>query len=409
MAPQDQIIGFKTGDIIARFNEAKKNAQPDQHWWTDYIQFEWNNVRPGKNNTRWLSIKYRNGVTDNFNRLNVIIFGEVHTGQIMPNKLEDVAELKAKNPESKVEQRQLKASLQFQKWSKQVQTQEDKVSLVIENGQPVLPSDEYLSKYFQVIEYIEYIIKTEIRERIERYTCIIVYMANNKGLKDSSETAQLIRKEIGHIIDGDTIIQETDYRSLKDKFPICIDELTKGFIKVHSTKCSAIIQEYISDKAPKNRGQKLPNPITRVTIPFDLKGKPLNLTILDKNKAFKCNGKLGFDMATINEEPITADNIHKLIVSRCTVDGIICLDSICFSQLGISLPVKASTIIVKQPSKRDNNVFNICTSIYGDEIDDDVEERPSGSKKEKEKEKESSKEVLSDDGISDTLLDELQD
>lgn len=405
----DQIIGFKAGDIVALFSPLKTKAKTGDRWWKDYIQFEWNNIRPGKNNTKWVSIKFRNNNNVGYSRLNIIIVGEIHTGQIMPNRLEDVAEIKAKNPDTKVEQRQLKASLQFQKWSKQVPTQEDKVSLIIENGKPVVPDDEFLSKYFQAVEYIDEIFKTEINERIERYMSIMFYLSQNKNLPDTSETVNDIRNNIGHVIDGDTIIQENEYKTLKDKFPKHIEELTKGFIKVNSNKCGSIIQEYISDKAIKNKGLKLPNPITRITIPFDLKGDPQNLTILDKDKAFKLNNKMGFDLATINNKPVNADTIHKLIISRCIIDGVICMDSLCFSQIGISLPIKASTIIVKQPNKRENSIFNVCQEIYG--VDSSIFENKKEDENKKEYEEDNKKDDegnKSDNEDVDSIIEDLQ-
>ena len=35
------------------------------------------------------------------------------------------------------------------------------------------------------------------------------------------------------------------------------------------------------------------------------------------------------------------------------------------------MPIKAAMIIVQQPIKRENNILNICTEIYGDDLDDD--------------------------------------
>jgi len=382
---QDQTVGFKASDIVQHFNQLK--SIKEDNWWKEYLVFEWNNVRSGKNNTKWISIKYRQKLSDNFSRLNVIIVGEIHTGQIMPNTLEDVAEIKARNPEAKVEQREMKPSLQFQKWSKQVQTQEDRVSLIIQpNGKPLLPGDEYLSKYFQVAAYVDEIFKKEIQERIERYTMLVVHLAQNKGIKDTPESMQELRKQIGHVNDGDTIVQDSDYKSLKEKFPKSIDELIKGFVKITNSKCSSIIQEYISDRALKNRGQRLPNPMTRVTIPFDSKGSAANLVnILDKNKPFKSSGRIGFERGLINGEPVNANTIHKFIVSKCVIDGVICLDSICCSQLGISIPIKITTMIVKQPVKRENNIFNVCNSIYGETIDNiEISESSTNNKVEQE-------------------------
>jgi len=143
---------------------------------------------------------------------------------------------------------------------------------------------------------------------------------------------------------------------------------------VSSTKISTIIQERISDKAVKNKGAKLPNPMTRVTIPFDIKqraGFPPSVTVLDKSKPFICNGKKGYGNALYKDVPVDADNVHWFIPSRSIIDGVINMDSVCFSQLGISLPVKASIIVVQQPIKRESNVITMCNEIFGDDFDDD--------------------------------------
>ena len=41
--------------------------------------------------------------------------------------------------------------------------------------------------------------------------------------------------------------------------------------------------------------------------------------------------------------------------------------------MGISLPIKASSIVVQQPIKRENNVFTTCSDIYGDDYFDSFE------------------------------------
>lgn len=396
-----EIIAFKTADLIKTFSELKGKSDPDAdtHWWKDHVLLEWNNIRSGKNNTKWVSIKYRPTIHDKYSNLNICIVNELHTGQILPTRAEDVAELQAslKNKNVVINTRQYKASLQFQKWSIQVATQEDKVSLIVENGNPVLPDDKFKSEYFQVVEYIEEIIKTEIQDRVDRYNGIIVYLAQNKSAKDTLETVEAIRKTIGHVYDGDTIIKEGDFKSIKDKFPNNFNELVKGFIRVSSSERSSIIQDYISNKAEKNKGMKLPNPITRVTIPFNPQGDPHNLMILDKDKAYKKNGHTGFKNATIDDKPVNVDTIHKLIVSKCKISGYICMDSLCFSQIGISLPIKATkTIIVQQPVKREFDVFKICSDIYGDSLKEvEVKEEP----------KEDLKELKEDDEYDNNVSD----
>jgi len=303
-------------------------------------------------------------------KLSVIIRNEVHSGQIMPNTPEEVVELKSKFPDSKIELRTMKPSLQFQKWSKQVPTQEDRISPVMnENGEQILPDDQYLSSYYQIANYINDIFKCEMKQRTERGSYLMVYLNQNKNT-----TAKEAREKIGHVNDCDTIISDDDANTIREKYPNMYNEIMKGILTISNTKVGTIIQERISDKALKNKGAKLPNPMTRITIPFDTKtGLPVMVTILDKNKPFKCNGRRGYEDAKYNNVPINSNNIHLFIPSRSVIDSVVSMDSVCFSQLGISLPIKASLIVVQQPMKRENNIYNMCCEMYGDEFDNDTE------------------------------------
>lgn len=359
---------FKASDIVTHFNQLK--ATGDEQWWNKYVLFEWNRIRTGKNSTKWLTLLYTSNLAIKPKRLSVIIRDEVHSGQIMPNTLEEVTELKAKFPESRIEIRTMKPSIQFQKWSKQVPTQEDRISLIIkEDGNPVVPEDQYLSNYYQLASYIDEIFKYEMKKRTDRGTFLKVFLSQNK-----TASVKEARDAVGHVNDCDTIMRDDDANSIRDTFTDKYLDIMKGILTVSSTKVGTIIQERISDKATKNKNAKLPNPMTRITIPFDTKtGQPSLVTILDKNKPFKCNGKKGYETATYNNVPINANNIHWFIPSRSNIDGVISMDSVCFSQLGISLPIKATLVVVQQPMKRENNVFNMCNEIYGDDFDDDTE------------------------------------
>jgi hypothetical protein len=359
---------FKASDIISHFNSLRKMNNNEEKWWGNYIDIEWNKIRLGKNSTKWITFKYTPDLSIKHKRLNVVIRNEVHSGQIMPATMEDVAELKAKFPDARIELRTMKPSLQFQKWSKQVPTQEDRITpLYNDRGEQIVPDDEYLSNYYQVACFIDEIFRYEMKKRTERGTFLIVYLSQNKD-----KSVQEIKNTIGHINDCDTILRDEDVNTIREKYPDKFNEIMKGVLTTSNTKVGTLIQERISDKAIKNGGVKLPNPMTRITIPFDKKGMPAGVTILDKSKIFKCNGKVGYENATYNDVPINANNIHWFIPSRSIIDGVINMDSICFSQLGISLPIKASLIVVKQPMKKENNIFNMCYEIYGNEYDNEL-------------------------------------
>lgn len=353
---------FKVEDIVEHFVQLRSSNE--DFWWRKCIEIDWSNVRSSIN-TKWISIRYKPKESPTAARLNLVIRNEKHIGQIMPLSTEDNTD-KSKNDRDT----RNKICVQIQKWSVPVRTQEDKITPIMENGKPVYPKDEYLSKYFQFIEFMQEIFVQEIDERTNRANKLmqIVKEAKNKVLAlDTSENVAKLRQDIGHMSDGDTIILDTDYKSLKDKFKSCCNELLKGFIQVNNTKLFPLIQEYVSETAQRNKGCKLPNPITRVTIPFDTKTFESSILILDKFQESFVEGKRKFDNAIVDGQPVTALNINKFILSGSVIDGIINMDAICLSQLGISLPTKFKTIIVMPSVKKNYSVVDICTSIYGDE------------------------------------------
>ena len=399
---------FKASDIVAHFKQLKSTG--DEIWWKNYISFEWSRIRSGKNSTKWITLKYTPDLATKPKRLSVIIRNEVHSGQIMPSTPEDVAELKTRFPEAKIELRTMKPSLQFQKWSKQVPTLEDRISPVIDdNGNQVVPDEEYLSSYYQLAYDIDKIFKYEMRQRTERATLMMVYLSQHK-----TASAKEVRDAVGHVNECDTIMRDDDANIIRESYSDRYVDLMKGVLTVSSTKVGTIIQERISDKAVKNKGAKLPNPMTRITIPFETTkpkpGLPPSVTILDKSKPFKCNGKKGYKNAEYNDKPVDANNVHWFIPSRSVIDGVINMDSVCFSQLGISLPIKASIIVVQQPVKRENDVITICNEIFGDDSDDDLDDIPETITTESVISEQVSEQATSsnkDHSLSDSLLNDL--
>jgi hypothetical protein len=360
--------GFKASELLSLFTSLKEEKKTN--WWKDHVLLEFSNARAHTKSNMWISVKCRLSVNDFYNRFNIIVLDEIHSGQIMPNKLEDVAELKEKYPHSKIEMRMMKPSIQIRKYTVQIKTQEDGITPIVdENGNPILPDEKFVSKYYRVVEFMDEIYKSELNERIDRFVTLKMNIMQNKNIKDTVECVTELRKEINHIIDGDTIIQENDVRSLKDKFPVNFNVLTKGFVKVNSNKVISFIQEYISEKAQINKGKKLCNPITRITLSFETNSGPHQLRLLDKDKPYRCDGQIGFDEAKVDNVKVNDDNVHKFITTRSVIDGIICMDSICISQMGISLPIRATTIIVRKPNKNDNSSISICNDIYDFSLD----------------------------------------
>jgi hypothetical protein len=365
MVFQNNNISFKVNDILNHLNELKSSNT--EYWWKNFIEIDWSNVRSSIN-TKWISIKYRPNINVQASRLNVVILNEKHVGQIIPLIPEDNTADKTKVPDR--DTRTTKVSIQIQKWSRPVKTMEDRITPYMENGKPVYPEDKYLSKYYQFIELLQEIFMTEVEERTDRSNKLMNIIRESKNkvtALDTIEGVTNIRQTIGHVCDGDTIIIDNDYKNVKEKFKTCYAELLKGFIQVSNSKIFPLVQEYVSDKALKNKGCKLSNPMTRITIPFDLKTYESTALILDKSKEIKIDGKKTFEPAKVDNQPVNAQNIHKVIEPGSIIDGIICMDAICFSQLGTSIPIKLSTGIIMHPSKKAYSVTDVCDSIYGNE------------------------------------------
>jgi hypothetical protein len=367
--------GFKASDIANHLKSLKENSDKE-NWWDKYITFDWKNIRDSKN-TRWMHIRYSPDLVTPHRKLTAIIRNEVHTGYIIPNTIEELNELKNKNPENgnlPNDPRKMKPSIQIQKWSVPVRTQPDSViPLLDDSGNPMYPSDDFLSDYFQVAAYVDEIFSYEFDIRHERGLKFINLLKENKNISPSE-----IREKIGHKYIGDTIIDEDKYKNIRDKYSDekC-KEYTEGFVKVKLYHLSHIIQDRISDKAIKNKGLRLPNPITRISLVLE-NGKMPDTVIQDKTKKHPENKK-SFELARVDGELVNAENVHKFITPQSRIDGFINLDSVCFSQLGISIPVKATLIVVDQYKKKNFSPEEITDQIYDtdDDENDTVNKTPS--------------------------------
>jgi hypothetical protein len=363
----DNMTPFKASDIVKHFKELESTGE--NKWWNNYVIFDWTNIRES-NTTSWMSIKYTPNINTRPEKLIISIRNEVHTGRIMPTSVEEIAELRTQFPGQYDEAvpRTMKPSLQFQKWACKVDTEPDGVTIKKDNiGNDILPPDEYLSDYYLVAEYMSKIFKEEFEDRIRRGNKYDDYIREHKNT-----TPEEVKKHINHVNKGDTIITmdmstyiKSNYGKNKDLYNKFID----GVIIVKASKLGSIVQGYISDNAKKNKGMALPNPLARIALVFDAKGFG-NTNILDKSKPIcRKDGSVVYDFAIVNNSRINSDNVHKFIQSKSIIDGVISLDSVCFSQLGISVPIKASLIIVQHPVKKELDVGEQCAKLYSDPSD----------------------------------------
>jgi hypothetical protein len=364
---------FNAAAVAERLSALRSVAvaagQEESRWWEPALAFDWTSVRAGNNNTQWASVTYTDeaGVAG---RLVVRFNGERHTGQIMPITDKDVAELtaKSKNPNMRFQKRDKKPAVQIQKWSVQVKTAEDGITILTgDDGRPQLPGDDKLSSYFAVAALVGEAFRAEADERVRRGDALYKKALDLKK-KDKALGPQAVLEafavENGPRRPGDMILSPDNVTGLRKLFPDprASEALIKG-ATISVVKIANLVQEYISDKAPRNKGAPLPNPMTRITLNFDGITGAAQLAVFDKGLPFTEAGRQRYDTGKVDGLPVNANSIHKFILPRSTLDGIANMDSICFSQMGISMPVKAEVLVVAQPSGREITLDD----VYDDE------------------------------------------
>jgi hypothetical protein len=357
---------------LAALKAAAADAAEGFAWWAPALSIEWSSIRKGNKGTSWISVFYTDavGVTG---RLIVRINGERHTGQIMPATDAGVAELAArvKNPNSKVEKRSKKPAVQIQKWAAQVKTAEDGVTVISDaDGRPVLPGDDLLSPYYAVASLVNEAFTAEAKARVNRGLALL---AKAEAMKraDKSVTADAVAEAFAGINGprrpGDMLLATDTSVALRKLFQGDVEIMTKGATVAPLTKIAHLVQENICSQASKNAGMPLPNPMARIVMNFDATTGVAEMSFFDKDAPFMVEGKQKYEVGKVDGEPVNGDNIHKFIVSRCILDGIVNLDSVCLSSLGISMPVKAEALVVSKPSSREVGFDDIYDddAVYG--------------------------------------------
>ena len=375
-------IIFNAPDVAARLAGLKEAAtlagKEDSAWWAPALKFDFAGIRPGNKGTQWVGIFYTDasGVSGRLNRLR--IKGECHIGQIMPASAAGVAELSAqnKNPNVKIEQRTRKPTITIQKWAAQVKTGEDGITpLTDADGQPMLPGDEMLSPYYMVASLLNEALAFEVKALIDCGTALLMKAAEMKRA-DKAVTAQAVEEAFvaanGPRRPRDMILSSDSIGTIRKLFPSPKDTdlLTKTAIVNTNVKIVALVQEYISDQAKKNAGLQLPNPMTRITMEFDPAPNADPISFFDKSKPYLAEGgKQRYDIATIDGEAINNENVHLAITSRTIIDGIVNLDAVCFSNMGISIPPKIGVVVYEKPtvSREKPSIDDVYESLGGDE------------------------------------------
>ena len=344
-------IIHNAADVAQHLASLKEAAEEGAAWWTGVLDFQFGVMRKAGNGTQFGSVNYTTpeGV---HSRLVVRVTGEVHSGQIMPLTEAGVAELSAARPKGEFKVRDRAPSLCVKKWNATVETADDQVTVLADaNGNPILPGEDKRSHMFQVAELFGEAFHAEASERVAAGSAFVTaYLAAKKANK--ALTADAFIAAQGRLVPGGRIIDKAQLNALRvaNKDPKDLDALTRVCHLVEMTKIASPIQEYISSNSTKNGGMQLPNPMTRAKIDFNKDGAPNKISFYDKDKPFEADGRTSYETLTVDGKPVTADNIHQALKPRSGVDGIVSYDSICFSSLGISAPIKADVLVVSAPT-----------------------------------------------------------
>jgi hypothetical protein len=171
---------------------------------------------------------------------------------------------------------------------------------------------------------------------------------------------------------------------------------------------STIQTERITDEKTQKK-EKLADEIIRVDVPFD--GETVGQQKVIKNDAPPKNDiydatkrienpkpkQFPFEKATHEEKPLNYGNIGDFITAGSSCSGVDCMDSVCLSSQGISLPSKATLLVVK-PSK---GFKPVPTSVFKANEFDDMTGAAVEAPPEEEPAKTEQKETINPDEVGD--------
>ena len=274
---------------------------------------------------------------------------ETHMGGITPNNHEMVAKInerrQSKNlPPIKPRDPKNQPTFRFTKWN--VEVPHDKDTLEI-NGP--LPGDDHLSGVFQVREFLHMAWGAQIKEW-EEYGARVVGLQNEDDTDNASEIKALIAKG-AYLTESQVEKYEGDDYDVPSALPVLGD---KGVTLTVQYKVSR------QSKGP-NGGKKLPNPDTRVKVPFDIdsgmpatwpSGDPrwtlgdLTAPYRHRNPDSRKPDVLRFDPLHLRGKPVMADNIDAITAGS---EMMIVIDNgiYNFSNFGKSVPASLITAHVR--------------------------------------------------------------
>ena len=132
-----------------------------------------------------------------------------------------------------------------------MQTDDDDISMLKDdNGKPILPSEEFRSNYYAILEYLNEAFIYEVKELINLGKQYI----QNKTMPT-----------------GCMILANPQ-----------MNEIPKNAIIVSNTKIVNLIQKYKSSTAKQHKGEAMPNPMTRINFNFDQVTGKAEFKLFDK-------------------------------------------------------------------------------------------------------------------------------
>lgn len=352
-AEQRMIWNCKDVRIHLERVKAEKTAAGVARWWENVLIFFGATGRPGQFQTMWFELNYVDeaGVKG---QLMLRVLGEKHIGMIMPTTDDELqrimAETKSKWP---LKKRDKGLTLQFRRWRQEPQTAENGITILKgEDGRQLLPSDEERSDFFAVSALVNEAFRWEASTRVKLGQKFLMHI-DDCVTKTPGVPVDAILKSFQAFGANDMIVDTTQADAWRDKFGPDFATLFRGVLMNNNTRVAVRIQERISKEAKNNAGELMANPITRVDIKEDKDKGLLRCQVYDGTKPITGpNGKRSYELAKVDGAPVTSANVHKFIRTRSICNGVIDHGAVCFSNMGLSLPVRFEILIVAPPAQR---------------------------------------------------------
>ena len=316
MTARSHVI-FNCDELIAACNAAKAAGNS----LSKVFSIE-TSARSGPNGTNYMGLSAKTAGKQG--RLMVRVVREKHVGQIHPFDDVEVARINTERGGGKygiVKKRDRHPTLNVQKYRTQVATDSA--------GTPMgdLPGDDQKSPYYQVCELVDQFFRDTMTNRIAKKTIAV---------RDGADTPA-------------------------------------GAIIVSNVKITPFCQCIVSQDSKTNPGMKLANPICRTNMKFDLdSGMPKKVTFFDFTKPYQDakTGKRSFEPLLFNGHPVTAHNVHW-IEPHSDISGIVCMNAVCASRMGLSIPAEFEVVIVDPPPVKTvgvEDVFEDDGVFGGDDV-----------------------------------------